>query len=137
PHRAGAAVELLDAVLRFEDVVAGVPVERRVFYGAHASGQEAELASGRDQAVEKAAAKAEAAAATLAAIETARKGAVEKAQSSLKKSAAETGYQFSDELMQALPSVAPAAPAAPAPAREQSEVVRRAHDKAMKVLQTH
>jgi Ca-activated chloride channel family protein len=140
PHRAGASVELLDAVLRFEDVTAGVTVERRVFYGVHASGQEEEIRAGRDEAVDRAAAKAEAAAATLEAIEAARRGAVAKAQASLKSAPnAEHAYQFSDELVNALPSVAPSSPSQPIKPsqKKDSEVVRRAHDDAMKVLQTH
>jgi Ca-activated chloride channel family protein len=141
PHRAGAAVELLDAVLRFEDVRAGVTVERRVFYGAHATASEDDLRSGRDEAVERAVAKAEAAAATLEAIEAARRGAVDKAQQSLKSAPGKYGFEFSDDplsvdLVNALPSLAPAPGGKPAPVHD-SEVVRKAHDRAMDVLQTH
>jgi len=65
---------------------------------------------------------------------------MEKAQKSLKK-AEESGYgyDFQDDLMNALPSVAPKSPNASKqpPATVESQIVRRAHDKAMKVLQTH
>jgi Ca-activated chloride channel family protein len=136
-HRAGAAVELFDAILRFEDVRAGVTVERRIFFGAHAAARDEDLKEGRNEAVERAAAKAEAAAATLEAIDAARRGALEKARENLKKGAS---YGFADEgdlaLDRALPSVAPM-PAAPPPLKRDSEVVRKAHDKAVNVFQAH
>jgi Ca-activated chloride channel family protein len=137
-HRDGAAVELLDAVLRFQDVRSGAVVERRVFFGAHAAASADTLKQGRDDAVERALAKAEAAAATLEAIEAARHGAVEKARAKLKSS---RSYQFADdhaaqgELINALPSVAPATPSPPSV--QDSKVVRKAHDRAMETLYTH
>ncbi len=139
-RRAGSAVELLDAVLSFEDARSGATIERRLFFGAHASASEDEIRTGRDEAVEHAAARAATAAATLTAIEAARRGDVEKAQRSLRPSAKRASYDFSDtapspELVNALPSVAPAAAGNPVPARD-SVVVRKAHDEAMKVLQT-
>ena len=136
-HRAGAAVELLDAVLRFDDVAAGTPVERRVFYGAHAAADPGELASGRDEAVERATARAEAAAATLEAIEAARRGALDKARATL-KSAQKGAFHFGDDQLEtALPSIAPAPATAPAPLKKDSEAVRRAHDQALEVFQAH
>jgi Ca-activated chloride channel family protein len=138
-HRDGAAVELLDAVLRFEDVRAGVPVERRVFFGAHASASADTLKQGRNEGVERAVAKAEAAAATLEAIEAARRGAVDKAREKLKGA---QGYQFDDDkLMQgdlsnALPSLAPSAAPSP-PSSRAGSVVKKAHDRAMEILYTH
>ncbi len=140
PHRAGAAVELLDAVLRYEDARSGAIVERRVFFGAHASASADEIRTGKDEAVERAAARAASAAATLEAIEAARRGDLEKARDSLKPGAKATSYDFADdaanaELANALPSVAPAAASKPAPPRD-GLVVRKAHDAAMKVLQT-
>lgn len=137
-HHEGATVELLDAVVRFSDVASESIVERRVFFGARATADERARASGRDPEVERAAARAEAAAATLAAIEAARSGEMDKAKESAKK-ASEYGYEFADEqLMGALPSVAPARVQAGKPlAPNSSDVVRKAHDGAMKVLQTH
>jgi hypothetical protein len=116
-------------------------VERRIFFGAHAAATEQEVAAGHDEVVARAVAKAEAAAATLEAIEAARRGALQKAQESLRKKGA-TSYQFTDdalsgELVNALPSVAPAPAGAAPPAKHDSEVVRKAHDDAMNVLQTH
>jgi Ca-activated chloride channel family protein len=134
-HRAGAAVELLDAVLRFDDVRGGVKVERRVFFGAHATAMEKDREEGRDAVVEGAVAKVQAAAATLEAIETARRGAVQKAREKLQHAGA-TGYEFSDDLMKAIDSVAPAPASAPAP-KGSVEVVKKAHDRAMEVLQAH
>jgi Ca-activated chloride channel family protein len=60
-HRAGAAVELLDAVLRFKDARAGASVERRVFFGAHATADDKERDAGRDAEVERSVAKVDAA----------------------------------------------------------------------------
>ena len=139
-HRAGAAVELLDAVLSFEDARSGATLERRLFFGAHASANDDEIRAGRDQAVDHVTARAAAAAATLAAIEAARRGELEKVQRSQKPTTKGASYEFSDspldaELVNALPSVAPAAASNPAPTRD-SIVVRKAHDEAMKVLQT-
>ena len=62
---------------------------------------------------------------------------MDSAQKSLKK-AQDYGYEFNDDLMNALPSVAPDSAVIRNPAAKSgSEVVRRAHDDAMKVLQTH
>ena len=137
PHRDGAAVELLDAVLRFDDVASGTTVEQRVFFGAHATASSDVLKSGHDDAVEHAVNKAEAAAKTLEAIDAARRGDVGKAQQRVKDAKA-SGYKLDDELVDALPSVAPAA-AQPNPEQQLrgNEVVRKAHDDAMKVLQSH
>ena len=90
--------------------------------------------------MQRAAARATSAAATLAAIDAARRGELEKAQKSLKPGAKGARYDFAEspsaELVNALPSVAPAAASKPAPPRD-SVIVRKAHDDAMKVLQTH
>jgi Ca-activated chloride channel family protein len=141
PHRAGAAVELLDAVLRFQDARTGAFIERRLFFGAHGSASDDEIRAGRDESVERAAARASAAAATLEAIEAARRGELEKAQRSAKPGPKKTvTYDFEDtpvngDLLEALPSVAPSAAPRPSAARD-SLIVRKAHDDAMRVLQT-
>lgn len=69
PHRDGAAVELLDAVLRY--TANGVAHEERFFVGAHATSDTAKLASEKNDDVEKGAAIAQQAADKLDAIKKA------------------------------------------------------------------
>ena len=95
-RRAGAPVELLDAVLAFDDAVAGAGrLERRTFFSAHATGDSRELESGRNLDVEKSAARAQAAATVLQVIAIARAGDLPRARILLDeaemKSRAETG----------------------------------------------
>ncbi len=160
PRRVGATVELMDAVLTFDDAVddAGA-LERRVFLGAQATDQSEELESGRNVAVERAAARMMAAATTVQAIREARQGDVAQARALLDRAAAEAqraaggdsalNAQVSQmqELRAALPSVAPPAAQRSAPAYDSEDrpaeattappeaVVREAHDSAMSVIQ--
>jgi Ca-activated chloride channel family protein len=74
-HRAGAPVELLDAVLRYDDPLdSSIRKERRLYFGANASAITADIDRGRDRVVEAGLARAVAAAETLKAIELARQG---------------------------------------------------------------
>ena len=68
----GANVEVLDAVLRYEDGVGGTAHEERIFVGAKSTADAATLAQGREKLVEDAFARAKDAAATLEKIETQR-----------------------------------------------------------------
>lgn len=157
PRREGAAVELLDAVLRFDDAVAGAGrLERRVFLGARSTGSKEEIEAGRNRDVEDSAASIQAAAATLKAIEEARKGDTGRAQEILEQAAEEASsgakLNANAELeqkansMRALRSILPAAaepeaapaaapmPASPvrgAPKMPPAKALRKAHDEAM------
>ncbi|MFO0685626.1 MAG: VWA domain-containing protein [Sandaracinus sp.] len=146
-RREGATVELLDAVLHFDDAVDGAgSLERRLFLGAHATGSEEEFTSGRDTTVEHDAARLMAAEVTIRAIALARTGNVEEARAVLAQAAAQTEQYAtleSDAQMAEraasmrvldgyLPSMAAgstgAAPATPA-------AVYEMHDEAMSVIQ--
>ncbi len=84
----GAPVELLDAVMTFDDVIGGAGrVERRVFLGARSSADAAEIASGRNPDVELSAAIVEAAATTVTALEAVRAGQNVRAREMLERGA--------------------------------------------------
>src|SRR6185503_13904278 len=88
PHRDGAPVELLDAVLSFDNVLGdGGRLERRVFLGARATASDEELAKGKNPDVEDTAASVQAAAKTLEAIEAVRNGDAGRAQNMLNAAA--------------------------------------------------
>ncbi|HZF49493.1 MAG TPA: VWA domain-containing protein [Polyangiaceae bacterium] len=159
PRREGAAVELLDAVLLFDDAVEGAGrLERRVFLGARSTGSKSDLEEGRNRDVEDSAASIQASAATLKAIEAARNGDTGRAQEMLEQAAEEAsrGAQLNAnaaleqkansmrDLSRILPSaaapaaqpaVAPPMPvrreAAGAPKVPPARAVRKAHDEAM------
>jgi hypothetical protein len=146
-RRSAANVELLDALLVFDDAVGEAGrVERRLFLGAHATENEQELASGRNEEVLREAARIEAAAATVQAIELARSGEVDRAREVLAEGAARIGRDappetqaFADDmeaLGAALPAVAPAAASGP-PAEAPARVVREVHDRAMSEILGH
>ncbi len=153
-RRAGAAVELLDVVLRYQDAVGNAgQIERRAFLGARASANPEERARGRDEEVERTAATQQLAAGTLAAIRDARAGQVALAQQRLDAVVAQADAaarrRNDPELVQrvsavrglrrALPSVAPSMSApptadeAPTP-QEAPAAVRSAHGAAMSTL---
>lgn len=159
-HRDGSPVELLDAILEFDDALAGAGrLERRVYFGARATADEARMTQGRNLEVERAAERMQAAAVTIEAIAMARGGELDRAREILARAASEaqqlaqaTGsadYTAQAEqyrsLSGALPSVAPppeVSPTQPAPAARPEIAadaieVRRAHDEAMTELQTH
>jgi Ca-activated chloride channel family protein len=150
PRRDGAPVELLDAVLVYEDPLAGgAQVERRLFLGAHASGDAARIESGRNAQLEDEVALLEAAAATLAALQKQKTAGNEAASADLERAAAAAESQAKRhgnaelekaatslrELQQNLPEPGPA-PGAPSPPRQRaSQVVRSTHGAAMDLLQ--
>jgi Ca-activated chloride channel family protein len=146
PRRDGATVELVDAVLHFSDAVDGAgDLERRVFLGAHASGSDEEIATGRDESVERDAARLMAAEVTIRAIAMARSGDVDQARQVLAQAAAQTEQYAtldSDASLAAqassmrvldgyLPSIAGTSEAPSAPPAQ----VYQMHDEAMSVIQ--
>lgn len=163
PHRAGASVELFDAVLTFEDAWGdGERVERRVFLGAKATASDDELTKGRNPDVEDTAATMQAAATTVQAIEMVRNGESEQARAVLDQAADFADNDTSGSapsvqrgnarklrsLRSSLPTPPPAAPSpaagmAPpmsprrsAPSKSSlPPAVREAHDEAMQLLQ--
>ncbi|MCC6877285.1 MAG: VWA domain-containing protein [Sandaracinaceae bacterium] len=157
PRRAGANVELMDAILRFDDAVQNAGrLERRVFLGARSTSEGADLERGRNVQVEQAAARTVAAMVTVEAIQVARAGDVERAREMLDRAAAQaqaSADELEDERLQArsermrvltaaLPSIAPdshtggatAAPPAPT-SRPPAAVVREEHGAAMEAIQ--
>lgn len=157
-RRAGANVELIDAVMSFDDAVVGAGrLERRVFLGAKATASETEITTGRNEEVERDAARMQAAATQIQAIALARGGELEAARASLdaavteaRNRAAATNDQYlaaeaerMSTLSGALPSLASAPPSqpgtAPAPAYQFSDdapaVVRRSHDRSMRAVE--
>lgn len=158
-RREGARVELLDAVLGFEDALGEAGrLERRQFLGARATASAEEVAAGRNEEVERDALRIETAAAAVQAISAARSGDMTQAREILQSStAALQAASFSDDaslaeasedmsdLGEALDRLAPAASpppragagAAPAPAStdfESERVVREVHGRAMDAI---
>lgn len=72
PTKDGSTVEAIDAILRWQDGFGGSSREERFFVGAKATSDEARIASGKDQGVADAVARAKDAAATLQKIEQQR-----------------------------------------------------------------
>ena len=159
-RRAGANVELVDAVMSFDDAVAGAGrLERRVFLGAKSTASETEITTGRNEEVERDAARMQAAATQIQAIALARGGELEAARAALASAVIEArtraeatnDHYLAEEaqrmttLSGALPSLAsgasaaPSTPGAPAPASYDAEapaVVRRSHDRSMQSVQS-
>lgn len=123
PHRDGASLELMDAVLGFQDAVAGAgALERRIFVAARTSADAAKLAESRDPEIERQIARALADAATVDAIALARSGQlaaantlIDRAEPEARQSAkaledAELRAQADGlvKLRKALPTLAPA-----------------------------
>jgi Ca-activated chloride channel family protein len=159
-HKSGSSVELCDAILRY-DAPGGQRTEERVFLGARASSDEKAVAASKNAGIELGAAFAQAAAATLEAIELARAGQKAQAITLLEATAkdveriakAHSSKKLAEEadalrgLQSDLPP--PSAPPAPAPAAaldmgkrpapkmspESQERMRRQHDSAMQSLQ--
>jgi Ca-activated chloride channel family protein len=157
-RRDDASVEVLDAVLTFQDAMDSAGhCERRAFLGARSSNDAARRETGRDPEVERVAAEAQLAAGTIEAIRDAREGNMERAQQRLdealalaRRSANLTSRRLESQqrnvsgLRAALAAVRPApmrtptgAPsaAAPEPVEAQAAAVREAHDEAVQVLQ--
>lgn len=158
PRRDGSTVEAIDATMSFDDALEEAGrLERRLYLGAHATDDAAELASGRDTSVERDAARMMAAAQTVQAIEIARAGEVERARAMLAAAEREAALYASNNgdarlarqaeqmrvLDQALPSTAPAAVTGTTStgatyeyADEDARAVRAAHSTAMEMIQT-
>lgn len=163
PRRAGATVEVLDAVLHFDDAVQNAGrLRRRKFFGARSTADAGELEAGRNEEVEQAAARMMAAVTTVQAIERARSGDIQEARQILARAAAEAeAAARADEglrnqaaqmrvLRRALPSMrASAAPSSAERAYDFEDeevagemaappaaVIREAHGDAMQVLQS-
>ena len=143
PRRGGATVELIDAVLHFSDAVDGAgQLERRVFLGAHASESDSEIANGRDESVERDAARLLAAEVTVRAIAMARTGDVDQARAILAQAAAETERYASAGGDAALAQQASSMrvldgylPSMSGSSTATAPAVYQAHDHAMSVLQ--
>jgi Ca-activated chloride channel family protein len=154
-RRAGSAVELMDAVLRFQDTVANAgSLERRVYLAARSTDDAEQIEQSRNLSVEQSLERARAAGAMVQAISMARSGRVEEGQKLLdtaEASARDAAKRFDDEqlvrhadsmteLRGALPSlVAQPTPDTPALELEAVEaapsVIRESHDSAMRTLQ--
>ena len=142
PRRSGATVELMDAVLHFDDAVEGAGgLERRVFLGARATDRMEELDAGRNAELERAAGRMLAAVTTVQAIQQARAGDVTRARALLDRAAAQADRRDAAQVAQmqalreALPSVAPPSPSVSYDVEAAPAVVRQAHDHAMSVIQ--
>jgi len=89
PRKAGVPIELLDAVLTFDDALEQAGrLERRLYLGARTTLDEGEVAKAKNPAVELSAALAEASATTLHALELGKQGAYLRARGLLEKGAA-------------------------------------------------
>lgn len=160
-RRAGAAVELFDTRLSFDDAAFDAGhFERSLYLGARATDSTDELARGRDVEVERDAARFMAAAVTVEAIRLARGGELDRARAilaeativtrSYAESSGDSDLAGRAERMAALdgylPGIASTAPAAPSygggasPSDyaydevETESAVRSAHDDAMSTL---
>jgi Ca-activated chloride channel homolog len=88
PRKADVPIELLDAVVSFDDGVDnGGALQRRVYFGAFTSADEIEVSKARNKEVELAAALAEAGATTLSALALARQNQYVRAREILTKGA--------------------------------------------------
>lgn len=152
PRRAGSSIEAIDATMSFDDALEEAGrLERRLYLGARATEDEAELAAGRDASVERDAARLMAAAQTVQAIEIARAGEIERAReilaaaerqaATIATSTGDTRLAAQAEQMHVLESALPAmAPPAPGSTYEYADddarAVRSAHGAAMEMIQT-
>ena len=125
----GSNVEVLDAVLRYEDGTLGAEHEERVFVSARSTSDQTSIAQGHVKDVEDAFARAKDAAATLERIETQR-----------------NGKRNGDSLVRPSPVAPPRVPKpaarsgmpAPAAAMDESPEQQRAlHDKAIRNFQAY
>lgn len=127
----GSNVEVLDAILKFEDGVGGAQREERVFVGAKATQDSSWIEKGHVKSVEDAFARAKDAAATLEKIENDRNMQNARNRPSLASPA-------SPAPVQAAPRKAGAASSKPSDEKEMSpEGQRRAHDQALRNFQAY
>lgn len=140
-RRDGASVELMDAVMTFDDAAFDAGhFERRVYLSARATGDEATVTANRNLEVERAAARMTAAAVTVEAIRLARGGEVDRARAILATAAATTSVYADDDADMArraesmrvldgyLPAMAPGSAAPVSPSMETE--VRSYYDEA-------
>ncbi|MDC0740465.1 vWA domain-containing protein [Polyangium mundeleinium] len=89
PRKANVPIELLDAVLTFDDALEQAGrLERRLYFGARTTLDEGEVAKAKNPAVDLSAALAEASATTLQALEFGKQGSYVHARGLLEKGAA-------------------------------------------------
>jgi Ca-activated chloride channel homolog len=123
----GANVELVDAVLRFNEGTGGTPKERRAFVGVRASKDPTKIEAGRNADVESGAAKARQAADTLEQIRLARAS----------DGAPATAPSPSPGASPGMPMPQTAKPRRMAMDMAPPQELRKQHDEAMQVLQKH
>lgn len=88
PRKAGVAIELLDTTITFDDALESAgSLERHVYLGAHTTEDEAKVVKAHNPAVDLAAARAEAAATLILALELSKKGQYVRARDLLAKGA--------------------------------------------------
>jgi Ca-activated chloride channel family protein len=154
--RPGATVELMDAVLRFQDTVADAgALERRVYLSVRSADDPQMIESAHNVDVERSLERARAAAAMVQAIAMARAGQIEQGQKLLEQAEAaarQSANRFEDdetltghadsmvELRGALPALAAQPPPAITPdemraAETAPSVIRESHDSAVRTLQ--
>lgn len=144
PRRTDSTIEALDATLSFDDALEGAGrLERRLYLGARATDDPADLAAGRDETIEREAARLLAAAQTVQAIELARDGEIERARAVLAQAEREammvattTGDARLRSQASQMQVLEQALPAMDAPAPDEARVVRAAHGAAMEMLQS-
>jgi hypothetical protein len=87
-RKAGVPIELIDAVITFDDALENAGrLERHIYLGAHTSDDEAKVVRARNPDVELSAALAEASATTIQALELAKRGSYVRARELLTKGA--------------------------------------------------
>jgi Ca-activated chloride channel family protein len=126
----GANVEVLDAVLRYEDGVGGAQHEERVFVGAKSTEDASSLAEGHVKSVEDAFARAKDAAATLQKIENDRNMQNARNRNPVMPTPATAPVTMP-------PSGGPPKAAAADEKQRSPEEQRQAHDKAMRNFQVY
>jgi len=88
PRKAGVPIELLDATITFDDALEDAGrLERHIYFGAHTTLEEAEVAKAKRPDVELAAAMAEASATTIQAVAMSKQGRYVAARDMLTKGA--------------------------------------------------
>jgi Ca-activated chloride channel family protein len=129
----GANVEVLDAVLRFEDGVGGAQREERIFVGARSTQDVASIAQGHVKNVEDAFLRAKDAAATLERIELQRN--TTRNQNRAAPATPTPAPRRSDLGGGTTAPMSKSASATPSAADETPEALRRQHDSAIKNFQ--
>lgn len=140
-RRDGANVELIDAVLSFNDPQTSQRFERRVFLSARATSDQALIEQNQNRDLQIAAARARIAAWTVDAISLARNGRADDARTVLEHAEAEMSERAeawqANELKEEVRSIALVRQALPtyAASADDAKNVRRVHDRAVKAMQ--